>query len=248
MYQPSASTRDRIVTFGGVLAIHVILLGALINLSGPVREALPDQVVEIFDVIEPPPPPPPPPPTVVETRKVETPKPKEKEAKASEKNIKSKATEVKVVEPRIPLPVPTPTPAAKTPNNGNEATQGASNQAGAGTGAGGSGNGTGSGGAGNGTGGGGGGIANPSRILRKLGRRDFPPGVIERTPRGGRIFTRLRIEADGRVSQCDVMRSFGDANADQWTCSLIRQRAVFQPATDRSGRPVASWFGYVQEF
>ena len=92
----------------------------------------------------------------------------------------------------------------------------------------------------------GGRIGTPSQIVRKISGGDYPPAVRSRWPRGGRIFTRLRIEADGRVSQCDVMRSFGDPLADQWTCALIRQRAAFRPATDRAGRPIASWFGYVQ--
>ena len=60
------------------------------------------------------------------------------------------------------------------------------------------------------------------------------------------IFTRLRISPEGRVIQCDIMRSFGDKNADDWTCALLRDRATFKPATDASGKPVAGWFGYVQ--
>jgi protein TonB len=60
------------------------------------------------------------------------------------------------------------------------------------------------------------------------------------------VFVRVRVQPDGKVSQCDVMRSFGDKAVDQWTCSLVLQRAVFRPATDASGRPIAAWFGYVQ--
>lgn len=240
MYQPRHTPRDRTIALALVTAIHMMLALALINLSGPVRQALPAEVVEMFDVTESPPPEPP----VIEELK---PKLDRKEGEASPPNIESKATPISDPKPRIELPVPVPMPVSPTPNQGSQTTQGAAPVPGPGTGAGGVGTGTGGGGSGAGSGGGGG-VANPSRILRKLGRRDFPPGVIESTPRGGRIFTRLRIEANGRVSQCDVMRSFGDATADQWTCALIRQRATFQPATDRSGQPVASWFGYVQEF
>ena len=56
MYQPKPSPRDRAATIALVLAIHAGLAFALINLSGPVRNALPEEVVEIFDVTEPPPP------------------------------------------------------------------------------------------------------------------------------------------------------------------------------------------------
>jgi protein TonB len=243
MYQPDSSRRDRAIAITLVVAIHVTLALALISLSGPVRQALPQEVVEMFDVIEPPLPEPP----VVE--EIRRPKMEREEGAASPPNIESKATPIADPKPRIELPVPVPMPVSPTPDQGSQPTQGAAPVPGPGTGAGGVGTGTGGGGSGAGSGGGGGGgVATPSRILRKLGRRDFPPGVIESTPRGGRIFTRLRIEANGRVSQCDVMRSFGDSAADQWTCALIRQKATFQPATDRAGQPVASWFGYVQEF
>ena len=249
MYQPRPSPRDRAATLALVVAIHVALGFALVNLSGNVRQALPEDVVAMFDVVVPVPPPPPPQPVIEAQRTPEKAKPKEAEGAASPSNIKSRATPVVAPKPPIVLPIPKPVPATTTPNTGSDSTQGASTP-GPGTGAGGIGTGTGSGGAGNGSGGGGGGggIAAPSRILRKLGPRDFPPGVIDKTPRGGRIFTRLRIEADGRVSQCDIMRSFGSRDADQWTCALLRQKATFQPAIDRSGRPISSWFGYIQEF
>ena len=243
MYQSRPSPRDRAATMALVLAIHAALGFALINLSGNVREVLPQEVVEMFDVIVPLPP-----PVVVKLPEPEKARPKEDEGAASARNIKSKATPVVAPKPPITLPIPQPMPATTTPNTGSDSTQGASTP-GTGTGAGGQGTGTGSGGSGSGAGGGGGGgIATPSRILRKLGPRDFPPGVINSTPRGGRIFTRLRIEADGRVSQCDIMRSFGSRDADQWTCALLRQKATFQPAIDRAGRPISSWFGYIQEF
>jgi protein TonB len=65
-------------------------------------------------------------------------------------------------------------------------------------------------------------------------------------PRGGIIFLRLRIEPNGRPSRCDVMRGFGNSVADQWTCALVMQRAVFRPALDARGAPVSAWFGYKQ--
>lgn len=241
MYQARPSPRDRAATIALVVAIHAGLGFALINLSGNVRENLPEEVVAMFDVTDPLPP-----PVVEQLPEPEKVRPKEEAAPASPENIKSKATPVAAPKPPIVLPIPQPMPAATTPNTGSDSTQGASDRVGPGTGAGGQGTGTGSGGSGSGAGGGG--TGSPSRILRKLGPRDFPPGVIDRTPRGGRIFTRLRIEADGRVSQCDIMRSFGSRDADQWTCALLRQTATFQPAIDRAGRPIASWFGYIQEF
>nr|WP_294849061.1 energy transducer TonB [uncultured Sphingomonas sp.] len=246
MYQPTSTTRDRILIISGVLLVHLGLAFALINLSTSIRQSLPDEVVEIFDVTEPlPPPPPPPPEPVVVEEKQAKPKPKEAEGAASPKNIKSQASEIKDPKPRIPLPVPQPVKVSETPRQGTDTTQGASNQAGLGTGAGGIGNGTGSGGSGSGSGGGGGG-GTGVKLVRGITNRDYPAAIQRSWPRGGRIFVRVRVQPDGRVSQCDVMRSFGDATADQWTCSLILQRGQFRPATDASGRPIAAWFGYVQ--
>jgi protein TonB len=137
-------------------------------------------------------------------------------------------------------------PVAEKPNTGADPTQGAAPVRGPGTGAGGVGTGTGSGGSGSGTGGGGGGVAVGASLVRGITNRDFPPEIQRRWPRGGAIFLRLRIEPNGRPSQCDVMRSYGDPLADQWTCSLIVQRGVFRPALDARGTPIAAWYGYIQ--
>ncbi|MGI8931567.1 MAG: energy transducer TonB [Sphingomicrobium sp.] len=242
MYQARPSARDRAATIALVLAIHAALAFALINLSGNVREVLPEDVVEMFDVTNPPPP-----PVVEQLPEPEKAKPKEEEGAASAKNIRSKATPVAAPKPPIVLPIPQPMPATTTPNSGNDRTQGSSTVVGPGTGAGGQGTGTGSGGSGSGTGGGGGGgVEAGVKLIRGITNRDYPPAIQRSWPRGGRIYVRVRVQPDGRVSQCDVMRSFGDQLADQWTCSLILQRGAFRAATDSSGRPIAAWFGYVQ--
>lgn len=242
MYESRLSHRDRVAILAGVILAQGALLFALINMSANVREALPDDVVEMFDVTQTPPPPPDPP---VVAQKEAKAKPKEAEGAASAKNVKSQATEIKDPKPQVKLLPPQPTKVSDTPKQGADATQGASNVAGPGTGAGGVGTGTGSGGAGTGTGGGGGG-GTGVKLVRGITNRDYPVAIQRAWPAGGRIFVRLRIQPDGRVSQCDVMRSFEDVAADQWTCSLILQRGQFRPATDASGRPVAAWFGYVQ--
>jgi protein TonB len=239
MYQPKPSPRDRAATIALVIAIHAGLAFALINLSGPVREALPEEVVEMFDVTEPPP------PVVEQIPEPQKEQPKREEGAASAKNIESQATPVVAPKPPISLPIPVPIPVTQTPGEGSDRTQGASNVVGPGTGAGGQGTGTGSGGSGSGTGGGGAG-ASAVRLVRGITNRDYPAAIQRNWPRGGRVFVRVRVQPDGKVSQCDVMRSFGDKTVDQWTCSLVLQRAVFRPATDANGKPIAAWFGYVQ--
>jgi periplasmic protein TonB len=244
MYEPRLTRRDRAVTFSMVAAVHVALAFALINLSPPVRQALPEQVVEMFDVT------PPPPPEEIIVEQIPTPKdsPKEEEGAASPKNIRSQATPVVAPKPPIALPIPPPMPVTQTPNTGSERTQGASNVLGPGTGAGGVGTGTGSGGSGSGTGGGGsGGIGTRPSVVRGITNRDYPNEVARYWPRGGAVFIAVRVLPNGRATDCKINRSIGIPAIDQWTCKLVEERAVFRPATDRSGRPVAAWYGYIQQ-
>jgi periplasmic protein TonB len=243
MYQAQLSRRDRAATIALVVAIHVALAFALINLSPPLREQLPEEVVELFDVTEPPPPP----AVVEELPKPEEAKPEREEGAASAKNIESRATPVVAPKPPIQMPVPQPIPVTQTPNQGNERTQGASNVVGPGTGAGGVGTGTGSGGSGTGSGGGGtGGVATRPAVVRGITNRDYPPEVARFWPRGGAVFIAVRVLPNGRATDCKINRSIGIPAIDQWTCKLVEERAVFRPATDTSGRPVAAWYGYIQ--
>lgn len=225
-----------------VIAIHVALGFAFLHLSGQLPVLASQADLKVFDLLNPPPPPPPPPPIQREQAR-----PKPKQAAAAPKNIQSKATPIVRPTPKVVIPVPPPIVTAPAPNTGVQATQGAAATPGPGTGAGGTGNGTGGGGAGSGSGGGGGGgVAVRPALVRGFTSRDYPPQVADRFPPGGQVFVRVRVEADGRPSKCDVMRSFGDPSVDQWTCSLVMTRAVFRAATDASGKPISAWFGYVQ--
>jgi protein TonB len=243
MYQAQLSRRDRAATITGVVAIHLALAFVRINISPAARQQLPEQVVDLLSVTEPPPPP------VVELQsEEEQAKPKREEGAASPQNIESKATPVVAPKPHIQLPVPEPKPVTQTPNQGNQPTQGAWTVIGPGTGAGGVGTGTGSGGSGSGTGGGGsGGIATRPAVIRGITGRDYPDEVSRYWPRGGAVFVAVRVLPNGRATDCKINRSIGIPAIDQWTCKLVEERAVFRPATDASGRPVAAWFGYVQQ-
>lgn len=238
MYRSDLNNGDKGRAIAAVVAIHAALLFALLNLSrGSSWTASPDSVIQTFDVsdIKPPPPPPPPSPP----RKAN-----EKEGGSAPKNVRTSATPVAAPKPMIETPVLNPIAATETPAAGAAPTQGASNVRGPGTGAGGAGSGSGTG---NGAGAGsGGGAATSVMLVRGITARDYPRGVMEEWPRGGAVYLRLRIEPDGRPSRCDVMRSFGNALVDQWTCSLVMQRGQFRPALDARGAPVAAWFGYKQ--
>ena len=247
MYAATLKTRDRSGAIAAVIAIHAALAFAFLNLSGKLTlgEEQPD--LQVFDVEQLQELPPTPTPPVQEEQRPEPDQAEEPEGAASPENIRSQATPVVAPEPEISLPIPLPVTAAETPGEGAEATQGAAPVPGPGTGAGGTGTGTGAGGSGSGTGGGGGGAAAGPSLVRGITNRDYPPQIQRRWPRGGRIFVRLRIQPNGRASQCDVMRSYGDPVADQWTCRLIMERGVFRPAVNARGEPIAAWYGYIQQ-
>lgn len=243
MYQSQLTRRDRAATFTAVALIHLSLAFVLINISPEARRQLPEEVVDLLSVTEPPPP-----PIVQLEEQDEQAQPERKEGAASARNIESRATPVVAPEPRFELPKLQPTPATQTPNQGTQPTQGASDVAGSGTGAGGTGTGTGSGAGGTGSGGGGsGGVAVRPVIVRGLTRSDYPDEVARYWPRRGIVAVAVRVLPNGRATECKINRSIGVPAIDQWTCRLLEQRAVFRPARDASGRPVASWYGYIQE-
>lgn len=248
MYEPRLNRRDRAVTFAMVAGIHVALAFVLINISPEAREQLPQEVVEIFDVTDPPAPRQ---EEVVQLQpEPEQDRPREAEGAASAENIRSQATPVAAPRPPIQLPIPPPMPVSQTPRQGSDPTQGASNRPGPGTGAGGVGTGTGSGGSGSGTGGGGSGGqgTRPALITPSLSRRDYPDEVSRFWPRSRDAFVAVavRVQLDGRGTDCKINKSSGVPAIDQWTCRLVETRLRFRPATDDRGRPVVAWYGYVQ--
>ena len=241
MYRPSTSPGERAATITFVVLVHLALAYALINLSGAVNLPGHDALTQLIDISSEPPPPP------VVTIEQPIPKPKQKEAAASARNIESKATPVAAPKPKVPVPSPNPVVATTTPRQGNQATQGASNVVGPGTGAGGVGNGDGSGGAGNGNGGGGSGIASRASLISpSLRTRDYPGELRGRLQNGAAPFVIFTVEANGRVYNCRIFRSSGDADIDRATCALVTARFVYRPAINQRGQPVASQMAYEQ--
>ena len=223
--------------------MHAALLLMLLHLSGAMDVPGAESALRVFNLAQPPPPPPPPPP-----QRKEQPKPKAKEGGSAPPNIRSQATPVKAPKPKVIVPPVPQIAASETPRQGAASTQGASDRPGPGTGAGGVGTGSGSGSGGNGPGGGGdNGIAEPPHLVTPvLTGRDFPPSLIEQWPGGATVFLRLRVDARGTVISCDIIRGSGVATIDGAMCNLAHDRLRFRPALNRSGQPVAGWFGYAQ--
>jgi protein TonB len=243
MYRSNLSGREKGAAVTAVVVIHIALLLAFLHISGRLTSAAPQSVLRVFDLNDVPPPPPPPP-----VQQHVQPRPKQKDGGSAPKNIRSEATPVVAPPPKIVTPPVQQIAASETPRLGTQSTQGASDVRGPGTGAGGVGNGTGSGAGGNGPGGGGdGGVAEPPHLATPVLRgRDIPPETLDYWPRGATVFMRLRVDPRGYVAECTIDRGTGVPDIDNTLCNLAHDRLRFRPALNRSGQPVAGWFGYAQ--
>ena len=217
-----------------VLGLHVLLVIALVRAFTPDFAAkVVDTVMATFSVTvtTPPLPDPVPPP------------------KAPEPAGKS-GNEGKQAVPRAAVALPTKLPISKVPapkasSTGSADTSGAGAQ-GNGTGAGGPGNGTGSGNGGNGQGGGA-----VTKAVKTAGEinsaRDYP--IATRDLRiNDYVIVAITVGADGRPSGCRVARPSKDKQANSITCQLALTRFRFKPATDASGKPVTSVYGWKQSW
>ena len=150
--------------------------------------------------------------------------------KAAHANLHSAATPV--VAPQLP-PRPPLLVAAPKPGIGLDPSEGTNNRPGPGTGSGGQGNGTGSGDAGNGAGESDG--DGPELIRGAITDRDYPRGALA-AGASGTVLTRFTVGVDGRVSDCVVPRSSGNAELGDATCRLIVKRFRFRPTRGGRGR------------
>jgi protein TonB len=155
-------------------------------------------------------------------------------SRASPRNLKNKAAEI--VKPPPPV-LPTPPMLITVPKValGMAPSTGASDRPGPGQGAGGVGNGNGGGGNGDGDG-----DDTPPRLKRgKLKFSDLPPDLRQGRI-GGTVTVGYDIDATGRVSNCVVTGSSGNAELDRVTCQLIEQRFRYEPLRDANNRPAPS--------
>jgi periplasmic protein TonB len=239
MYRSDLSPRDKGGAIAAVIAVHAGLLFALLHLSGTIDFGDQQSVLRVFNLANPPPPPP-----ALNQRQ---PKPKAKEGGSAPKNVKSEASPVVAPKPRIVTPPVQPIVAAETPRRGTAPTQGASTVAGPGTGAGGAGTGAGRGAGGSGPGGGGNGIVSrPQLLTPSLRAGDYPAEIRRRWPRGPGPMVIFTVLPNGRVTNCRVFQSSGDAEIDNITCSLVTQRFVYRPAYNQRGQAVTSQAAYRQ--
>lgn len=223
-----------------VAAIGWGLINGLSFLPSPqdVRQALTTLSIEPAPTPTPSPtlaPPPPASPQKASAKPDSAPAPKDEEGR---RNLRNQATQV--VAPVLPPLIKPPVMAAPKAGIGAAQNTGASERVGPGEGAGDRGDGLGGGGTGgNGTGGGGAEVA-PELLRGRLKFKDLDRDLRHERI-GGDVMVRFRVETDGRVSTCRVVRSSGNPRVDATPCPLIRDRYRFDPARDARGRPVAAW-------
>ena len=227
MAYQAADNPDRIKALAGVLAVHLALGAAILSGLDVRSVATTIDRLRTFDITEVPPPPPPPPPRTTPERA------KQKEGAAAKKAL---PTPVVAPQPKIVLPARPPVVAARVPSTGSAESAGAA-ASGIGTGAGGSGTGLGGGGRGDFS------RFTPARMLNKIPDREY------RRISGGRIrhgsaMINFRVEADGRMSNCRIVRSSGDPAVDSIVCDSAARYLRFSPARDPDGRAIAQDMTY----
>jgi periplasmic protein TonB len=65
---------------------------------------------------------------------------------------------------------------------------------------------------------------------------DYPSRALQQEREGTTGF-RVTVGADGKVVDCQITSSSGHADLDAATCSNVKRRARFAPATDDDGNP-----------
>lgn len=216
--------------------LHLLLGAALVTgLAGqPLREAAKD--LAAFDLPAPPvltPDPPPPPDERAAAAREE----------AGETDLAARPAPVVLPPPATPLPTPNPLPTAddSAPVTGSAPSAGAGTE---GTGRGAGAGGQGSGGGGSGGSGAGSGLSSEARLLSgNLTRGDYRRIRSFGSP-GGRAVLAIEVGADGRLTRCQPISGSGNPTLDEELCRLLG-RTRWEPARDRSGRPVAVSLRYV---
>lgn len=216
-------------SIAGVALVHALLGYALIT---GLRLELPHKVSEQLKLIQLLPEPEPPKPETRIPHQVKSARP---EGEASPPNLRAEPTQIVLPPPPIQLPVVSPVVVAPIAGQANAPSAGSADIPGPGYGAGGFGNGRGAGGEGDGDGAGG--WTPPRQIKGRIKDSDYPHAAGE-AGIGGKVGVRFHVEADGRVSGCEVTQSSGSPELDNTTCRLIVERFRFRPSLDPEGRPV----------
>jgi periplasmic protein TonB len=232
----TSSKKDRWRSAVAVLVLHAVVGYALLTAFDIRPGEIVTSALSNLNVIDVPVP-----ATIADDKpKQATPDP---EGAASTANLKK--TSAPREAPKRIAEIPTKSiPAAPKAGKGRADDAGAANTPGAGTGAGGVGSGFGSGNGGDGTGGGG--VTARARLISgKIKNSDYPQSATA-AKQGGTVTAHFTVGADGRTSNCRVVKSSDNADIDATTCRLIEQRFRYEPARNTAGQPISDVTGWQQ--
>jgi protein TonB len=221
-YFRATDRSDRVKAIAAVAIVHVALGAAILTGLNVRMIAEKIDALDTFDVTEVPAPPPQPPPPAAQAERA-----RDAEGAAGRK---AEPTPVVTPLPKVVVPATPPLPAAPVAGTGSAATSGAA-ASGTGPGAGGSGAGRGGGGAGDFSG------YTPARVIRRIPNCEYRRISGGRIPQGSATIA-FRVDPEGRMSGCRIVRSSGDSMVDSIVCQAASAHMRFSPARDRDGKPV----------
>ncbi len=76
-----------------------------------------------------------------------------------------------------------------------------------------------------------------ANLASYVSQGDYPASALARGEQGIVRF-RLAVGVDGRVADCEIIRTSGSTALDNATCRIMRSRARFTPARNSNGNPV----------
>lgn len=226
-YRADPTRPDKAKAIAAVISVYAAIIAAalLVPADSPLRRGDAAPTV-LIDVKEPPEP---------------QPQPEEQAGKTEEEGAAGrKAEPAPVVAPTPVIEVPANPPVAAAPiaGTGSAPTAGAADT-GTGPGAGGSGSGRGGGGSG-----GGGGLGSQAKLLGGNSSR-LSSSLLRPFPAdSGFGYLLLSVAENGRVTDCSVLQSTGQAPVDQALCDIMVRRSRWEPARDRQGNAVATTVRY----
>ena len=81
-------------------------------------------------------------------------------------------------------------------------------------------------------------IGNPAKWLHS---GDYPRAMLAKS-QPGIVRFRLSVGADGKPTACHIQRSTNSEGFDDAVCKGVMRRARFEPALDKGGQPIASYY------
>ncbi len=78
--------------------------------------------------------------------------------------------------------------------------------------------------------------------LREVGRMiDYPPQML-RQNMPGVVNIRLSVDERGRTTACHIQMPLSDPSFEETSCADIQHAVEFEPALDKDGKPIASYW------